>query len=240
MSLRPEALKRWAENAQPHPCSLTWKKIAEPTQFSLVTVMRQKSKGAMDPQLVLEISRHWGRDPLAELGQFPGYEVLAQPPVPPTTMEALTQIPPELILDETRARLAEEPQAGQQMPAWGQFPYAFSSWISAVGPRDYNAAIRSVLGVSDSAVAKKITTPQFKVNEAVDVCRGLKLNVRLALLILGHITENEAGFEPDLRAKALKYSSGEELIALIHHVERFMRRRLQISESVTEAFETLT
>lgn len=240
MSLRPEALKRWAENAQPHPCSLTWKKIAEQAQFSLVTVMRQKSKGTMDPQLVLEISRHWGHDPLAELGQFPGYEVLTQPPVQPTTMEALTQIPPELILGETHARLVEEPPAEQQIPDWGQFPYAFSSWISAMGPRDYNAAIRSVLGVSDSAVAKKITTPQFKVNETVAVCLGLDLNVRLALLILGYVTENEAGVEPDLRAKALKDSSGEELIAQIHHVERFMRRRLQISESVTEAFETLT
>lgn len=240
MRLRPDALKQWAENIQPHPSSLTWKKIAEQARFSLVTVMRQKSKGAMDPQIVLEISRRWGRDPLVELGQFPGYEALAQAPDQFPTTEILTQIPPELILQEVWARLGGQPPEQLQIPGWGQFPYAFSSWISAMGPRDYNAAIRSVLGVSDSAVAKKITTPQFKVEEVVVVCVELELNARLALLILGHITEGEARIDPNLRESALKYSSGEELIEQIHHVERFMRRRLQISESVAEAYETLT
>lgn len=240
MRLRPEELKHWAENAQPQPGPLTWKKIADVAQAPLVTMMRQKSKGAMDPQLVIQLSRHWGRHPLVELAQFPGYEVLAQPPAPPSTTELLTQIPPELILEETAGRLAEQPSPERAMPDWGQFPYAFSSWISAVGPRDYNAAIRSVLGVSDSAVAKKIATPQFKVEETVEVCAALGLNVRLALLILGHITESEAGIEPHLRENALKYSNGEQLVEQINHVERFIRRRLQVSESVSEAFETLS
>lgn len=241
MRLKADAFKQWAESAQPRPHPLSWKKIAEQTNYTLVTVLRQKSKDSMDPALVLRMSRHVQLNPLEELARFPGFEVLGEAYVPPTQGEVLTQIPPELVLDEVRARLMDEQGPGPlSMPAWGEAPYAFSSWMTWVGPRDFNAAIRSILGVSMTAVAKKLSNPQFKVEEIVTVCHQMRLNTRFALLILGYITPEEAGVPHRLREDALKYARGEELVDQMHHSEKFVRRRLQIADNVADAIETLS
>lgn len=235
MRLKADVFKAWADSKQPGGGPVTWKTIAAQAGTPMVTVLRQKTKDALDPRLVLRISRTMRCDPLQELASFPGYEVLRGAPPRPTEGEILTQVCPRGIFHEISARLHEEDRSTDPpLSPWGGFAYAFVSWVSWAGPRNYNELIRRRLEISTTAVAKKLSQPQVLVEQVIPVCSAVDLDPVLALVILGHITDEEAGLAPDLRESVLRRCAPEDLVSQLQHVERFLRRRLHIAEVVDE------
>lgn len=113
-------------------------------------------------------------------------------------------------------------------------------WFAHSGGMDYNRRVREVLGISDTATAKKIHQGQFGVDQIVPVCEAMGMNPLLGLLILGYITEEEAALGGGLRESALARARADALSDQLQQSVRYIRRRLQLADRVDEAITMLS
>lgn len=240
MRLESAPFKSWADRICRHGTTISWAAIAQQSGVTKGTLMVQKTKNAIDPRAVLAFARANEHDPVQELSNFPGYAILKQRFAIPDDTELLTQIAIADVFDEISTRIDERPRAGRPLAAWGSFPYAVAAWFAHSGGIDYNRRVREVLSISDTATAKKIQSAQFGVDQIVPVCEAMGMNPLLGLLILGYITEDEAGLGGGVREAALARVRADELSDHLNQTVRYVRRRLQLADRVDDAIALMS
>ncbi|MBN6754276.1 hypothetical protein JRG18_12230 [Kocuria palustris] len=240
MRLEGDAFKAWADRVYQQGPMASWTAISKEVGITRGTLMMQKAKNAVDPRAVLAFARANDCDPVRELSSFRGFALLRQRFAAPDDSELLTQIAVADLFDEISARTEERQGPRQPLAPWGAPPYALAMWFAHSGGMDYNRRVREVLGISDTATAKKIHQGQFGVDQIVPVCEAMGMNPLLGLLILGYITEEEAALGGGLRESALARARADALSDQLQQSVRYIRRRLQLADRVDEAITMLS
>lgn len=228
LGLETRQVRAWAISSLTGGHDVSWATLAKKADIPTGTLTMQCAKNNIDAKIIINLSRKYKKDPLKELSKFSGYESLVLNYPQPSTRELLTQIPLNYIFSEITARLKESDRSEILLKEWGG-DRAFAAWIGLTG-YDYGSTIRKVLNISEQSASRKVNMAQFKVDQIIPVSESLGVNPKMALLILGYISEAEAGIYPLAREKALLGASNDDLVDHIDHILRHVRRRLNIAE----------
>lgn len=184
--------------------------LAKASGISKSTISYQLNADSIPASSIVKISRGLNRSPLEDLATFQGLETLAAPSTLPTTAELLTLISPRDILLETARRLGVS-YTNWQIDHFIPHADCWAAWFKTAAPAATYAAIRELIGISDTQIAKNHKEGNWSIEHIALMSQKFSFNPQLALVVSGSLNFREAGLSPTIRQEALAAATDEEL-----------------------------
>lgn len=229
MRLTTSELSAWAEPVyKSFAEKLTWTRVANDSDFRGVTISMQRTRNEVDAQIVVNVARTRGLDPLEQLGKIPRWNHLARARSLPTPIEVVASLNPAHIFRELSDRLLVQTPVNINLGPWENYHARMSSWIDVAGPEDAREIIRVALKLRTSSTlsGKLNSRAKFDVDEVIDGFTAAEMDPVYALVLAGKLTPSEVGYPDKLREDALLAISDEDLIYLSQKQLRYTSRLL--------------
>ena len=229
MRLTTEELSAWAEPLYSSLGEkLTWSKVASDADFRSVTISMQRTRNEVDAQLVINVARKRGLDPLAELARIPRWKHLTESRSSPSQLEIVASLNPGHLFQELSDRLLIKAPAHTDLGPWDSYHARFSSWIDVAGPENARDILRAALQLRTSSTlsGKLNSRAKFEVDEAIDGFSALGMDPVYALVLATRLTSGEAGYADTIREDALLSISDDDLLTLAQKQARYTSRIL--------------
>ena len=229
MRLTTDELSAWAEPLyKSFGEKLTWATVARDADFRGVTISMQRTRNEVDAQLVINVARKRGLNPLDELARIPRWKHLTAARSAPSQMEIVASLNPGHVFQELSDRLLIRAPAHPDLGAWDSYHARFSSWIDVAGPENARDVLKSALQLRTSSTlsGKLNSRAKFEVDEAIDGFTALGMDPVYALVLATKLTPQEVGYADTIREDALLSISDDELLALVQKQARYTSRIL--------------
>ena len=229
MRLTTEELSAWAEPLyRSFGEKLTWSRVASDADFRGVTISMQRTRNEVDAQLVINVARKRGLDPLTELARIPRWAHLAASRSQPTQMEIVASLNPAFVFRELADRLLIAAPTHPNLGPWDSYHARFSTWVDIAGPENAREILRSALQLRTSSTlsAKLNSRAKLEVDEAIDGFTAAGMDPVYALVLACKLTAREAGYAATIREDALLSISDDDLLSLSQKQTRYTSRIL--------------
>lgn len=229
MRLTTSELSSWAEPVYASfGEKLTWTKVANDADFRGVTISMQRTRNEVDAQIVVNVARKRGLDPLTQLGKVPRWNHLSTVRSLPTQLEIVASLNPAHVFRELSDRLLDKPPVNSDLGTWGNYHARMSSWIDVAGPENARDIIRDAIKLRTSSTlsGKLNSRAKFDVDEVIDGFTAAGMDPVYALVLAGKLTPMEAGYADTIRKDALLSISDEDLLLLSQKQLRYTSRIL--------------
>ncbi|MFE5838215.1 hypothetical protein [Arthrobacter sp. NPDC056493] len=215
MPLPAKAFQRWLHGIAPDASVAD---VARASGVKRTTLAQQLVRGKVAEATVVGISRAFNVNPVAALGSFEPYRDLAEPPVPPTLQELVSQIATADLLHAIIART--EPDAGTVRgtgpPELSPPPHATSvkNWVDAIDDGELRHRVSVATGVAPQNYSAQLTANRLAPELAVATSRAAGVGPAGGLVAAGLVTETEAGWPAGARQAALDGLTDGQLTVL--------------------------
>lgn len=229
MRLTTSELSSWAE---PLYASfgekLTWTKVSNDADFRGVTISMQRTRNEVDAQIVVNVSRKRGLDPLEQLGKIPRWNNLVAVRYLPTQLEIVASLNPAHVYRELSDRLLIQAPVNINLGPWDSYHARMSSWIDVAGPENAREIMRDAIKLRTSSTlsGKLNSRAKFDVDEVIDGFTAVGMDPVYGLVLAGKLTPSEAGYADTIREDALLSISDEDLLLLSQKQVRYTSRIL--------------
>lgn len=207
---------------------VNWSKVARDAEFVPVTFNVQRTRNQVDPQVIINIARKYGLNPLDELARIPRWEHLISTRSSPSQQEIVTSLHPAYVLQELADRLLGRASNYPDFESWEGYYGTFSTWVDVAGSEIARERLRAALHLgSKTALSNKLNSrSRFAVDEAIDGFTAAGMDPVYALVLASLITAEEAGYPETIRQDALLSISNEDLLYLCQRQVRYTSRIL--------------
>lgn len=202
--------EQWATVALGTAKTPSVRALAKVSGISKSTLSYQLNADAIPASSVIQISRGLGASPLDDLATFPGFESLLETAKEPTTAELLTLISPRDLLLEAARRLGTH-YTNWQLDTFTPGKTYWGAWFKTAAPRATYAALRDLIGISETQIAKNHKEAAWSVEHLALMSQNFAFSAQMALVVSGSLTFHEVGLSPDIREAALADASDEDL-----------------------------
>lgn len=229
MRLTTSELSAWAEPVyESFGEKLTWTRVANDSDFRGVTISMQRTRNEVDAQIVVNVSRKRGLDPLEQLGKIPRWNHLVSARSLPTQLEVVASLNPAHVFRELSDRLVIQTSGNIDLGPWDNYHARMSSWIDVAGPDNARDTIRVAIKLrTSSTLSSKLNSrAKFEVDEVIDGFTAAGMDPVYALVLAGKLTPSEAGYPDTIREDALLTISDEDLILVSQKQVRYTSRIL--------------
>ncbi|WP_237218706.1 hypothetical protein [Rothia nasimurium] len=209
-SISRSQFEQWATAALRTSKVPSVRALAKVSGISKSTLSYQLNADAIPASSVIQVSRGIGGSPLADLGSFPGFEQLLEPVQAPSTAELLALVSPRDLLLEAARRLGTE-FAHWQMDEFTPGKTYWSPWFKTAAPRATYSAVRELIGISETQIAKNHKEGNWSVEHLALMSQAFDFNALMALVVSGNLTFQEVDLSPTIRQQALADASDEDL-----------------------------
>lgn len=242
MRLTTEEMTGWATQLYGRfGQKVNWSKVSRDADFVPVTFNVQRTRNQVDPQVIINIARKYGLNPLDELAQIPRWEHLRTTPSRPSQQEIATSLHPAYVLQELVDRLLERAPNYPDFGSWEGYYGSFSTWVDIAGSEIARERLRAALNLgSKTALSAKLNSrSRFAVDEAIDGFTAAGMDPVFALVLASLITAEEAGYSATVRQDALLSISNEDLLYLSQRQVRYTSRILAENQLSEDHLQTL-
>ncbi|MGP5220659.1 hypothetical protein ACTXMB_15095 [Arthrobacter rhombi] len=236
MKIQKDRFDAWATSAwnQNGPC--TPSQVAKIAGISKSSLFFQRSKDYVEASVVIALSRAMKLRPMEELLKFDEYKAV-ETGGKPTEVEILSQVGPELFMEELLARLHHH----ETLHDPGTMPESngLKRWLDAVNMYGRYEEIAAALGLANIRVlSKKVNENRFTLGELLALCELGGLSFRFGLVVTGYLTWEEAGFAWDIRESTLREAPGEALIEVLWSSRRWLEKAVQVKEVERSVYQS--
>lgn len=206
------------------------------------TLAQQMVRGKVAETTVVSISRAYGINPLAALASFEAYSGLREPFASPTTAELISLVSTLDLMQALieRARPGSSPTLGLEDPA---HPTSVKNWVDAIDDGELRLRVSEATGIAPQNFSAHLTANRMPPELAVATARAAGVGPTAGLVAIGLITEEEAGWPPDARRRALDSLTDGELALLtgdrLQAWGKTLRRHEQDQEHTERIWENL-
>ncbi|MFC4372321.1 hypothetical protein [Citricoccus nitrophenolicus] len=239
MKIDRRSFEDWARGAHPQDEPFSLSKVAKAAGVSTSGFFLQagRGQGQLDAGLIISYSRAVGLSPLGELLKFQQLQVFADSREP-SNAEVLSQVPAEAHMEELVRRSrgkGTEPDVGPMPPA-----YALKRWMDCYDLwGKYDELARAMGLASAKSLTRKIADNKISVGELVDMVEYADLAPRFGLVVTGHLTLVEAGFDQDLRESVLTASTSAEVVESLRPALRWFEKEEEAKSLTSEFYQNL-
>lgn len=229
MRLTTAELSAWAEPLYRNfGEKLTWTKVAKDADFRGVTISMQRTRNEVDAQILINVARTRGLEPLVQLGKIPRWNHLVTVPSIPSQLEIVAALNPGHVFRELSDRLLVKVSGNTDLGPWDSYHARLSSWIDVAGPETAREDIRAAINLRTSSTlsGKLNSRAKFEVDEVIDGFSAVSMDPVYALVLAGKLTPSEAGYHDTIREDALLSISDEDLLLLAQRQVRYTSRIL--------------
>lgn len=222
--------EQWAQATLGTPKTPSLRTLAKISGISKSTLSYQLNTGTIPATTIIKISRGIGSSPLKDLTTFEGFEKLLDTATP-TTAEILALISPRDLLLEAARRLGAQ-YTGWHIDRFTPGKTYWSQWFKAAAPDATYAALKELIGISETQIAKNHREAGWSVEHLVLMSRTFNFNAAVALVVSGNLTFQEVGLPPTIRETALADASDEELQLRIEKIATSLAEKMNPSSSI--------
>jgi len=225
----------WAEDfyvraGYPFNKDVPWASIARDAKFSTSKLRVQRKRNEIDALILINVSRTYGMNPLAELARIPRWQYLASIISMPSTRQILSSLNPRHILYEIGDRLGIDLPRHIELEPWISYYARFSIWFDVTGGEAAKNRLAEILQLSSptSMNARLNSRIRFEVDDILDGFVSAGMDPIYALVLAGWITDTEAGYAQTLRRQSLISAHIDELLFIM---QKQMRSTLRLLAS---------
>ena len=236
MKIQKERFDAWATSAWNLGGVYTPSQVAKAAGISKSSFFFQRSKDYGEGGLIIALAQAMGLKPMEELRKFGDFKALDKGPAP-TEVEVLSQVGPELFMEELLGRLHHH----ETLHDPGTMPEAhgLKRWLDAVDMYGKYEELAAALGLANIRVlSKKLNENRLTLGELVSLCEFGGLNGRFGLVVTGYLTWEEAGFPWDLRERTLRETPGDVLIDVLWASRRWLEKAVAVKEVERRVYES--
>lgn len=216
--------------------------LADAAGVKVTTLRKQRLRGRVSEQVVVNIARSFQLSPVAALSAFNSNQPLRHIPLVPTTDELLSQTSHIDLLVELLSRndagLAQTLGAQYRMSA---IPHSESvrSWLDAIDRGNLRRDISRHTSTAESNLSAMITENRLSLEiafAAADISGVSPVN---GLVVSGLVTPDEALWPPHGREKAVADMDDLDLLDFLESKLKALRRRVEKKANAQKFRETL-
>lgn len=232
------AFEEWARGVFPTSPSFSLSRVAALAGVSRSTFFWQTSRGYLEAQVIVDVSRALGLDPLGQMLSFPELEVFADPR-DPSTAEVLSQIHPEAQMEELlhRSKKVSNVHPLEPLPV----PYGLKRWLDCYELWGrYDEMARAMGLASNKSLTKKISENKISIGELVQMAGVGELVPRFGLVVCNVLTLEEAGYPKTLREDALTSASTGAVVDALRASLRWFEKQVEARKLADDFYENLS
>lgn len=233
MRLSTEEFTAWSEGFYERASmgfagNANWIQIAKDAPFTDSRLSVQRSREVIDALAIINISRTYDVNPLPELARIPQWEPLTKFPLKPSNREVLSSLHLGHILRELADRMDKAVLRHSDLGAWDSYYGRFSTWFDVAGSEAAKLRLREAIKIgSASAMSSRLNSHiKFGVDEILDGFMLIGVNPVYALVLAGHITDEEAGYSATLRQDVLRSVIDEDFSYMCQKQMRYTTKIL--------------
>lgn len=204
--------------------------ISKSSGISKSTLSYQLNSDTIPAATILKISRGLDLSPTKELSKFKGFEPLNESSAF-LPKEILPLIAAKDIYLESALRLGADIPAVNLSPIDQGGADIWSSWFKAAAPNATYAALKNLIGISETQIARNNREAAWSVEQIIAMAQVFSFSPVLGLAAAGSITFNEAGLTLDARTQALRQASNEDLQAWVQVIAPSLTSDIKQNES---------
>jgi len=227
--LTSDEFSAWAEPLyQSLGEKLTWTKVSIDADFHGVTISMQRTRNQVDPQIIINVARKRGLEPLEQLGRIPRWNYLSAVRSTPSQLEIIASLSPAHVYRELADRLLINAPRHSDFGPWDAYHGRLSTWVDVAGPDNARDVMRRELQLrTSSSLSRKLNShSKFDADEAIDGFTAAGMDPVYALVLANVLTPQEAGYSDTIREDALLSISDEDLLHLCQRQVRYTSRLL--------------
>lgn len=243
MPVPAKAFQRWLQAAAP---SASMADISRMSGIKRTTLAQQLVRGKVAESTLVSVSRAVGINPVTALGYFDAFADLRKEQ-PPRPEELVSQIATTDLLHAVIARsIPDDPGAPPvPQPPLIPAPHATSvrNWVDAIDDGELRHRVSAATGIAPQNYSAQLTANRLTPELAIATALAAGVAPTGGLVATGLITEEEAGWAPEARQRALAGLSDGELASLagerLQAIGRTLRRQEQDHERTEKIWENL-
>lgn len=244
MPVPAKAFQRWLQAAAP---SASMADISRMSGIKRTTLAQQLVRGKVAESTLVSVSRAVGINPVTALAYFDTFTDLRKEQPPPRPEELVSQIATTDLLHAVIARsIPDDPGAPPApQPPLIPAPHATSvrNWVDAIDDGELRHRVSAATGIAPQNYSAQLTANRLTPELAIATALAAGVAPTGGLVATGLITEEEAGWAPKARQRALAGLSDGELSSLagerLQAIGRTLRRQEQDHERTEKIWENL-
>lgn len=244
MPVPAKAFQRWLQAAAP---SASMADISRMSGIKRTTLAQQLVRGKVAESTLVSVSRAVGINPVTALAYFDTFADLGKEQPPPRPEELVSQIATTDLLHAVIARsIPDDPGAPPApQPPLIPAPHATSvkNWVDAIDDGELRHRVSAATGIAPQNYSAQLTANRLTPELAIATALAAGVAPTGGLVATGLITEEEAGWAPEARQRALAGLSDGELASLagerLQAIGRTLRRQEQDHERTEKIWENL-
>ncbi|WP_309106615.1 hypothetical protein [Arthrobacter sp.] len=244
MPVPAKAFQRWLQGVAP---SASMADISRISGIKRTTLAQQLVRGKVAESTLVSVSRAVGINPVTALAVFDTFADLRREPPLPRPEELVSQIATTDLLHAVIARsIPDDPGAPPApQPPLIPAPHTTSvrNWVDAIDDGELRHRVSAATGIAPQNYSAQLTANRLTPELAIATAVAAGVAPTSGLVATGLITEEEAGWAPDARQRALARLSDGELASLagdrLQAIGRTLRRQEQDHERTEKIWENL-
>lgn len=244
MPVPAKAFQRWLQGVAP---SASMADISRLSGIKRTTLAQQLVRGKVAESTLVSVSRAVGINPVTALAVFDAFADLRKEQSPPRPEELVSQIATTDLLHAVIARsIPDDPGAPPvPQPPLIPAPHATSvrNWVDAIDDGELRHRVSAATGIAPQNYSAQLTANRLTPELAIATAVAAGVAPTSGLVATGLITEEEAGWAPEARQRALAGLSDGELASLagdrLQAIGRTLRRQEQDHERTEKIWENL-
>ncbi|WP_235498620.1 MULTISPECIES: hypothetical protein [unclassified Arthrobacter] len=203
MAVTAKAFQLWRSRIAPQD---TVSDVCRVAGIKRSTLAQQLVRGKVSVPTIVSIARGYGLPPVDSLAVFEGFTDVPAGVRTPTDAELVSQVSHIDILRLLVARSEDQECAGSDLQLnLAPFPHRNSvrAWIEAIDPGDLRQQLAARTGVARQNLSAQLTAGRLAPEIALEAARISGVSLTSGLVVTGLLTQEEGGWPPDGRARAL-------------------------------------
>lgn len=244
MPVPAKAFQRWLQGVAP---SASMADISRISGVKRTTLAQQLVRGKVAESTVVSISRAFGVNPVTALAFFDTFISLRIEQPPPRPEELVSQIATTDLLHAVIARsIPDDPGVPPvPQPPLIPAPHATSvkNWVDAIDDGELRHRVSAATGIAPQNYSAQLTANRLTPELAIATAVAAGVAPTSGLVATGLISEEEAGWAPEARQRALAGLSDGELASMagerLQAIGRTLRRQELDHERTEKIWENL-
>ncbi|WP_458113339.1 hypothetical protein M1D88_04235 [Arthrobacter sp. R1-13] len=244
MPVPAKAFQRWLQGVAP---SASMADISRLSGIKRTTLAQQLVRGKVAESTLVSVSRAVGINPVTALAVFDTFADLRKEQSPPRPEELVSQIATTDLLHAVIARSIPDDPGSPPVPQPPLIPAPHATsvrnWVDAIDDGELRHRVSAATGIAPQNYSAQLTANRLTPELAIATAVAAGVAPTSGLVATGLITEEEAGWAPEARQRALAGLSDGELASLagdrLQAIGRTLRRQEQDHERTEKIWENL-
>ncbi|WP_461163693.1 hypothetical protein [Arthrobacter sp. R4-81] len=244
MPVPAKAFQRWLQGVAP---SASMADISRLSGIKRTTLAQQLVRGKVAESTLVSVSRAVGINPVTALAVFDTFADLRKEQSPPRPAELVSQIATTDLLHAVIARSIPDDPGSPPVPQPPLIPAPHATsvrnWVDAIDDGELRHRVSAATGIAPQNYSAQLTANRLTPELAIATAVAAGVAPTSGLVATGLITEEEAGWAPEARQRALAGLSDGELASLagdrLQAIGRTLRRQEQDHERTEKIWENL-